>query len=278
LAGACGGWWQVDPTEGTTLIFLAMAVRYSNGFFRYSRTGCAEFAQERPMFGRRKTSSQSSQSSQPFPRLTTEHDGKLRVFDEAVFAGKPGDMLRALGFEPDPEANITPAAKFDRRVKESLARQDARRTEIEAELLRKHGHNAIRLFFILAEPVYNSHLGQWLTLVMNLLPYDDWNVVYLPMDRQTQAAMGGLPLHPRQSIGPIDDLMHERIAALFAQYQDAKRKVDAHVAEVGLRAAMDMIEKFVTYVDTMSARILDHVAEVRPMIVGLIAEVESKGA
>ena len=126
--------------------------------------------------------------------------------------------------------------------------------------------------------MFNSRLGPWLVLVMKRLPYDDWNVVYLPLDRETQAAMGGLPLHLRQSIGPIDELMREQIGAMFAQYQDAKRKVDSHVAEVGIHAAMDTIGRFVTYVDNMSSRFLDHVAEVQPMIIGLIAEVQSKDA
>jgi len=228
------------------------------------------------MFGKRKA---PSQNSQPIPLPSIDSDGKRRVFSEAVFAGKHGDMLRSLGFSPNDEANIIPdAAEFDRRIKQSLARQDARRTEIEAELLRTHGHNAIRPFFILAEPVYNSQLGQWLIGVMKLLPYDDWNVVYLPMDRETQTAMGGLPLHPRQSIGPIDDLMRERIGFYFSQYQDAKRKVDLHVEEVGMQAATDVIGSFVTYVDNMPPRILDFVAEVRPMIIELIADVQSKGA
>jgi len=189
-------------------------------------------------------------------------------------------MLRSLGLSPSDEANIIPDdAEFDRRIKQSLAQQDARRTEIEAELLRTHGHNAIRPFFILAEPVYNSQLGQWLIRLMKLLPYDDWNIVYLPLDRETQAAMGGgLPLHPCQSIGPIDELMREQIGAYFSQYQDAKRKVDSHVEEVGIQAAMAVVERFVAYVDNMPPRILDHVARVRPMIIELIADVQSKGA
>src|SRR5215813_7536313 len=190
------------------------------------------------MFGRRKTASQNSPS---IPPPSIDSDGKRRVFGEAVFAGKHGDMLRALGLSPNDEAYIIPdAAEFDRRIQQSLARQDARRTEIEAELLRTRGHNAIRPFFILAEPVYNSQLGQWLVRLMNLLPYDDWNIVYLPLDRETQAAMGGLPLHPRQSIGPIDELMCKQIGEFFSQYQDAKRKVDAHVEQVGIQAAMDV--------------------------------------
>ena len=139
---------------------------------------------------------------------TVDSDGKRRVFGEAVFAGKHGRMLKSFGFDLNDPANIIPDdAEFDRRIKESLAKQDARRTQIEADLLRAHGHNAIRPFFVLAEPVFNSQLGQWLIRSMNLLPYDDWNLVYLPLDRATQAAMGGLPLHPQQSIGPIDELM-----------------------------------------------------------------------
>src|SRR5215468_11402294 len=229
------------------------------------------------MFGKRKTASQNSPSI-PLPSI--DSDGKRRVFGEAVFAGKHGDMLRALGLSPNDEANIIPDdAEFDRRIQQSLARQDARRTEIEAELLRTRGRNAIRPFFILAEPVFNSQLGQWLIRLMKLLPYDDWNIVYLPLDRETQAAMGGdLPLHPRQSIGPIDELMCEQIGAYFSQFQDAKRKVDAHVEEVGIAAATDVIGRFVTYVDKMPPRILDHVAQVRPMIIALIAEVQSKAA
>jgi hypothetical protein len=229
------------------------------------------------MFGRRKTSLQNSQS---IPEPSVDWDGKRRVFSEAVFDGKHGDMLRRLGFSPDHEANVIPDdAEFDRKIKQSLAQQDARRTKIEAELMRTHGHNAIRPFFILAEPVFNSQLGQFLIRLMKLLPYDDWNVVYLPLDQETKTAMGGgLPLHPRQSIGPIDELMCERIGGYFSQYQDAKRKVDAHIAEVGIQAAMELVGKFVTYIDSMPARILDHVAEVRPMIVALIADVQSKGS
>jgi hypothetical protein len=227
------------------------------------------------MFGKRKTPSQSSQSI-PLPAI--DSDGKRRVFGEAVFAGKHGDMLRALGFSANDAANIIPDdAEFDRRIQQSLARQDARRTKIEAELLRTRGHNAIRPFFILAEPVYNSQLGQFLVRLMNLLPYDDWNIVYLPLDRETQAAMDGLPLHPCQSIGPIDELMCKQIGTYFSEFQDAKRKLDSHVEEVGIQAAMDAIGSFATYTDDMPPRILDYVTRVRPMIIELIADVQSKG-
>jgi hypothetical protein len=225
------------------------------------------------MFGRRNKPVATDLAIQP----QVDSDGKRRVFGEAVFAGQHRKMLWRLGIGPDDEANIIPNdADFDRRIKASLAKQDARRTQIEEELLRTHGHNAIRPFFILAEPVFNSELGQWLIRLMNLMPYDDWNIVYLPMDRETQAAMGGLPLHPRQSIGPIDQLMCEQIGNFYSSYKDAKRKVDTHVREVGLEAAHDVIEGFVAYTHAMPQKILDHVARVRPMIIELITDVQRK--
>jgi hypothetical protein len=228
------------------------------------------------MFGKRVSPAAAQSASRQ--ELPVDSDGKRRVFGEAVYAGKHGDMLRALGIDMNHPANVIPdAAEFDRRVKESLAKQDARRTQIETELLRKHGHNAIRPFFVLSEPVYNGPLGQWLIRIMNLLPYDDWNIVYLPLDRATQAAMGGeLPLHPCQSIGPIDELMCQQLDGFQRQYWDAKQKVDQHVQKVGPMAASDVIAAFVAYVDAMPARILEHVATVRPMIVALIADVQSK--
>ena len=226
------------------------------------------------MFGRRNKPVQSDPATlQP----QVDSDGKRRVFGEAVFAGEHRNMLWQLGFGPDDAANIIPDdAEFDRRIKESLAKQDARRTRIEGELKRTHGHNAIRPFFVLSEPVFNSELGQWLIKLMNLMPYDDWNIVYLPMDRETQAAMGGLPLHPRQSIGPIDELMCQQIGTFYTAYKDAKRKVDLHVQEVGLSAAQDVLAGFVAYVDAMPQKILGYVAEVRPMIIELIADVQRK--
>jgi hypothetical protein len=176
---------------------------------------------------------------------------------------------------PQPTA-VFDGAEFESRVKGSLAKQDARRTQIEDDLLRSHGHNAIRPFFILSEPVYNSELGRWLVGLMNLLPYDDWNIVYLPMDRETQAAMNGLPLHPRQSIGPIDELMREQVGGFYTQFKDAKRKLDQHVSEVGPAGASDVIAHFVSYADAMPRRILDHIARVRPMIIDLIADLQRK--
>jgi len=72
--------------------------------------------------------------------------------------------------------------------------------------------------------VFNSGLGRWLIRLMNLTPYDDWNVVHLPLDRETQAAMGGT-LPPCQSIGPIDELMVQRIGEFYKQFKDPRARL-----------------------------------------------------
>lgn len=213
-------------------------------------------------------------STVPAPGI--DPDGKRRIFGHAVFSGRHGAMLRELGFHPDDESNIIPdASELERRIKRSLAEQDVRRTAIEAELLRNHGHNAIRPFFVLAEPVFTGPLGPWLMRAFKLMPYDDWNVVYLPLDRPTQEAMGGLPLHPLQSIGPIDELMCKQIGAFYDEFRRAKQMVDKHVAQVGIEHAMDVLGRFVDHVEGMRGRIISHVEEVRPIIIALIADVQA---
>ena len=208
-----------------------------------------------------------------FPTVPRDRDGKRRVFGEGVFETH-GDFLREIGFDINDPKNILPEPEdFDRKVQASLNRQDIRRQAIEADLLAKHGCNAIRPFFVLAEPVMNSKLGAWLIQVMDLMPYDDWNLVYLPTDPATASAMG-LPLHPGMSIGPIDELMIERIGDFYARFEEGRRKVEALTMSDG---QLDTMEKFLEYKDNLRRIITDYVEGLKPKIIALIADVQSKG-
>ena len=207
-----------------------------------------------------------------FPTVPRDSDGKRRVFGEGVFETH-GDFLREIGFDINDPKNILPEPEdFDRKVQASLNRQDIRRQAIEADLLAKHGCNAIRPFFVLAEPVMNSKLGAWLIQVMDLMPYDDWNLVYLPTDQATASVMG-LPLHPGMSIGPIDELMVERIGDFYARYEEGRRKAEALVMSDG---QLETMEKFLEYKDNLRRIITDYVEGLKPKIIALIADVQSK--
>ena len=231
---------------------------------------------KRGLFGNKGAEGGAAPTSQrqgSFPTVSLDSDGKRRVFGEETYE-KHGDFLREIGFDINDPKNILPEPEdFDRKVKASLNRQDIRRQAIEADLLAKHGCNAIRPFFVLAEPVMNSKLGAWLIQVMDLMPYDDWNLVYLPTDQATASAMG-LPFHPGVSIGPIDELMVERIGDFYARYEEGRRKVEALMGSDG---DIDTMEKFLNYKDNLRRIITDYVEGLKPKIIALIADVQSKG-
>jgi hypothetical protein len=126
---------------------------------------------------------------------------------------------------------------------------------------------------VLAEPVMNSKLDAWLIQVMDLMPYDDWNLVYLQTDQATATAMG-LPFHPGVSIKPIDELMVERIGDFYARYEEGRRKAESLMGSDG---DIEMMEKFLNYKDNLRRIITDYVEGRKPKIIALIADVQSKG-
>lgn len=235
------------------------------------------------MFGKRRTPFGSKPAApQPaapapsgMPRPPRDSDGKRRIFGEAIYATH-GDFLRTMGRDINDPDNILPEEEdHQRKVQESLDRQEQRRQQIEADLLRDHGVNAIRPLFVLAEPVMNSKLGLWLMRVMDLQPYEEWNLVYLPTDAATAAAMK-LPLHPGQSIGPIDELMVKRIGEdFYDKFEAGRAKVDAIMMQGG-DGQFEVMDQFLAYKDGLRQRIVDYVLSVKPMIVALIADVQSK--
>ena len=230
------------------------------------------------MFGRKRpdgaTQPPSATTVPPFVQAPRDSDGRRRIFGEEIYE-QHGDFLRMLGRDVNDPSNILPEEEdHQRKMQDSLDQQEQRRQGIEAELLARHGVNAIRPFFVLAEPVMNSALGLWLMRVMDLQPYEDWNLVYLPTDRATANVMD-LPLHPGVSIGPIDELMVKRMEEFHARFADGRNKAHAAVSQ-GDDAQFDVMERFLAYKDKMRRDIVDYVLSVKPMLVALIADVQSK--
>lgn len=233
------------------------------------------FGRRVPSFGKKQIEPAPAAPSRPLP--PRDSDGKRRVFGETAYA-QHGDMLRSLGLDINDANNILLEPEdFNRMVKQSLADQEKRRCAIEAELLARHGVNAIRPFFVLAEPVMNSPIGTWLIRTMRLMPYEDWNLVYLPTDRATAAVMD-LPLHPCQSIGPIDELMVDRIGTLHRRHLDAMHRTEQAERHLDPTAALAAMEQFAALTEHLRKEIIDYVTKVKPMIVDLIADVQSKQA
>jgi len=199
-------------------------------------------------------------------------DDRRRIFDEADFA-RHGELFRATGLGIDDPRNVVETrADFDRLIAQSLQAQELRRQGIEAELLARHGCNNIRPFFLFSEGVYKTQAGDWLIRVMRLMPYDDWNITYLPMDAKTAAALQ-LPLHPQCSIGPIEELINSRISALWDQFREA---LGRSRVEFERTQDIEILARFNGGVDRMRAGILAWAGEISPMVIALIADVQKK--
>ena len=82
---------------------------------------------------------------------------------------------------------------------------------------------------------------------------------------------------PRQSIGPIDELMCKQVGTFYDEWKDAKRKVDER-PQGGPFSRQRRDGRLRRLYRRDAAEILDHVARVRPMIIELIADVQRKAS
>lgn len=227
----------------------------------------------RKQFGRKQVIPPPRPGAPTLPVNTPDDDGKLRAIPKAVFDGPNGAFLRSMGYSPDDPRNIIPQAEdFDRMVQESGQRQELRRRKLEAELLARYGHNQIRPFFTCGEGVMNGRVGNWLIRSMKLMPYDEWNVTYLPTDEATARVMD-LPLHPGTSIPPIDETIVAKLTPIMESLEDAR---------LGSRQAMagdynpELAEAFLDMVDHHRRAVTDYLATLKPMVIRLIAEVQGQ--
>ena len=156
---------------------------------------------------------------------------------------------------------------FKLQVAESLVRQHERRVRMEGELLARYGCNAIRPFFILGT-IFDGPLGRWLIGDMRLLPFDEWNVVYLPTDAATAAALY-LPLHPKMNIAVLDGWITKQVTAYHEQYSAVRQRIDQAYARTG---NPDLARAFDKDAEKMRDAILQWVATITPTVIEGIAE------
>lgn len=233
---------------------------------------------QRKTFGRKATTPpvQPAPAPSSMARPVPDDDGKLRVIPKAVFDSPQGQFLKELGFGADDAQNIIPQADdFDLMIKQSLARQEERRCRLEAELLAKYGHNQLRPYFICGEGVLNTRFGDWLIRSMQLMPYDEWNTIYLPTDAPTAAAME-LPMHPLASLGPLDEVILKNLSPIRDKVLVARAKSMAAMEQVEGGYDPDLAQRFLAYVDQERANIVNYVERLKPMVIDLLDDLQSK--
>lgn len=111
---------------------------------------------------------------------------------------------------PFPQRRATVAAakaatdKFvDGHYANGKPRHEARLAKIPHNVAMRAGA-PVRPFYLIPDPCWTGEMGRFLTAQLELSPYDDWNVVMLPVDEEA-AIRAGVPPHPCGDIPAFTD-------------------------------------------------------------------------
>lgn len=124
------------------------------------------------------------------------HPSQPKIFPDELWQGATGEMLRAAGFSPDDPSNFAPTAEsIDARVARDKLAHEEKLADINRDVAARTNGGAMLAFFLIPEPCWNGEMGDFLLRRLQMSPYEDWNVAFLPDDTPT-ASILGLPRHP----------------------------------------------------------------------------------
>jgi len=176
-------------------------------------------------FGKRPSASPPQEP----PRTPVAHDpyGRRRVIPAEMWEGQTGAMLRELGFDPNNESNFVPNAdSINARIDEQRAAFETKLARVQQQIAAQIPGAQIKPFSLIPDPCWNGAMGHLLMMRLELFPYDDWNIAFLPADQRTAVIMNA-PLHPHGDIPAFVDtatkFLAKADAALNAALEEATR-------------------------------------------------------
>lgn len=202
-------------------------------------------------FGKKPPTRPSEPQAAPQPAIAVDPHGRKRVFPTEVWEGKTGAMLRELGFDPNDENNFVPnRASQDARLAEGRAALEARSARANAEAVKRFPRAVLRPFSLLPDPCWNGDTGAFLMLQLDLYPYDEWNIAFLPADMDTAHAVDAAP-HPGKDIPQFVKLAAEFMAredaalkALVRETERTQNFAGFHDAREAMRARVKALAAF----------------------------------
>ena len=214
------------------------------------------------MFGRRTFGKQqrSFADLKKMMRPTPDADGVTRVFSKELWDDpKIGSFLREAGFAPDDQRNIMRTADdYIALFAAARYRLQVRTETFNAEMAARHGYCRAMPFLVIDQSIWDGEHGAFLYAQMDLIGFDDWNVVMLAADART-AQSCGLPAHP----GPVPALtqaMTGHVVKWEARYEFALEEFG--VTATGGRSITR--EQFEAEKDALRQEIIDTVAAMKP--------------
>lgn len=148
--------------------------------------------------------------------------GRQPAIPAELWEGQAGQMLRALGLNPNDEANLVPDRQSqEERLQHGRLALEARTLKVNADVGQHVRGGVVRPFFLIPDDCWSGPNGDFLMLRLDLYPYEDWNVAFLPAEMRTAIALDA-PLHPSGAIAAF-----EKSAADFLLKEQARLR-DAH--------------------------------------------------
>jgi hypothetical protein len=190
-------------------------------------------------FGKRKVQAAPAQPAAA-PARPQSQETRQQVFPAEVWEGEMGDLLRQIGMSPDDESNLVPTgASIDARVARDRERHEAKLAEINRDLQRQVPGGRMLPFFLIPEPCWNGDMGTFFMVRLRFFPYDDWNVVFMPADERTAAALNA-KLHPGYTLPGAVELVQSFVL-------ESETKLDA------ARQAADLNRNFAAFGETLNS-------------------------
>ena len=218
------------------------------------------------MFGRKVgfgKKQHSLEEMKEMMRPTPDSDGVTRVFSKELWDDpERGARLRELGFHPDDPRNIQKTAQ-DYLAMFAAAKQrlQERTAEFNREMTARHGYCNAAPFLVIDHTIYDGENGAFLYAQLDLIGFDDWNVIMMAADMQTKQTcdLAGHPgVIPAHSEG-----MARRVA-------DWKRRYDFVLETFGITATGGegiSPEQFIAEQNALRTEILEFVDRAKPLIV-----------
>jgi hypothetical protein len=175
------------------------------------------------MFGRKVTFGKRQPSLAEFKKMrpTPDSDGVTRVFSKELWNDPQiGSFLREVGLHPDDTRNIKRTAEDYIALFAAAKKRLQERTEtFNREMAERHGYCRAAPFLIIDDTIWDGEHGAFLHAQMDLVSFDDWNVLMLATDVRTKE-LCGLAGHPG-SLPAITQDITKRIIAWKARHESA---------------------------------------------------------
>jgi hypothetical protein len=220
-------------------------------------------------FGKKKKPSFSELKEMMRP--TPDADGVTRVFSKELWDDpKIGSMLRQLGFAPDDARNVMRTA--DDYIALFAAAKKRLQERVEAfnsEMAARHGYCRAAPYLVIDHTIWDGEHGAFLYAQMDLVGFDDWNVLMLATDPRTKETCG-LAGHPG-SIPAVTQVVTQRVV-------DWKQRHEVALEAYGVTATGGQgitREQYEAEEDAVRKDIVDHIAWMKPRIVSELLRVQA---